>query len=137
MSDIHQSLHLALPLTGFCAPVETFHRRVLFEQLLDLLPQEPEAHVTVYTAEIAPGGKTDWHVHHGLVLFLVLHGSITVEFRDHTVTYHAGDVYWEPLDIVHRGTNPHPTASFVCVCFTVTAPDRPPVTSINSQLQKQ
>ena len=48
-------------------------------------------------------GPFDWHAHHDAdELFLVVEGSFTMEFRDHSVELHQGQVLVVPRGVEHR-----------------------------------
>jgi quercetin dioxygenase-like cupin family protein len=119
-----------LRIEGMCGPGEQHHRDVRFEELYEQMPRDPSVRVGVYTAEIVGGGKTAWHLHNGAGFFVVLQGSIDIEFEDEVRHYEAGDAYSEPIGKVHRAVNPDPEASFLCVGFVVTPPDRPHVVNV-------
>jgi quercetin dioxygenase-like cupin family protein len=86
--------------------------------------------VGIYTSEIAPGGTTSWHLHNGAGFFLVLQGRVTIEFKDYTRHYQAGDAYAEPIGVIHRAMNPEPDIPFLCVGFVVTPKDRDHVVNV-------
>ncbi len=115
---------------GYLEDGQAFARKVFHSALYDHLPRDPSVRVTVYTAEIGPGGATGWHTHNGVSLFLIVAGELTVEFEDHENTYTAGDVFYEPIGVIHRGVNRHPTDTYVGVAFLATSPDRPDMTTV-------
>jgi quercetin dioxygenase-like cupin family protein len=122
---------LRLKLSGYLAPGEEIHRHVLFDQLCAAVPTTPELKVMVFTAEIAPGGYTNWHKHNGATFFLVLQGEFEAEFQEGVlVRAKAGDVYSEPVGKVHRGHNPNREVPFICVALCLTPPDLEHVTSV-------
>lgn len=78
-----------------------------------------------------PGGWTNFHCHNGATFFLALQGMFEAHFEEGVlVRAKAGDVYSEPIGRMHRGHNPHPTVSYLCVGFCITAPDREHVTNV-------
>jgi quercetin dioxygenase-like cupin family protein len=122
---------LKLELEGYLKPGEQMHRNVLFEAMYASLPRDPAVQIQIYNAEIAPGGYTNWHCHNGATFFVALQGMFEAEFADGVlVRAKAGDVYSEPIARIHRGHNPHPELSYVCIGFCVTAPDREHVTNV-------
>ena len=121
---------LRLRIAGLLEPGMLHNRVTRFEELYDLLPKDPTVRVGIYTSELAPGGATAWHLHNGAAFFLVLQGRVTIEFRDHTRQYQAGDAYAEPIGVIHRAINPEPAIPFLCVGFVVTPKDRDPVVNI-------
>ena len=121
---------LRIQLTGFLAPGASHSREMRFEELYESLPKDASVRVGVYTSEIAPGGATSWHFHNGAGFFLVLQGRVTVEFKDSTKHYQAGDAYAEPIGVIHRAINPEPEIPFLCVGFVVTPKDRDHVVNV-------
>jgi quercetin dioxygenase-like cupin family protein len=122
---------LTLRLNGYVKPGGSFHRHVLFDQLIDSLPRDPSVKVQIYNAEIAPGGYTNWHCHNGATFFIALQGVFEAEFQEGIlVRAKAGDVYSEPVGRIHRGHNPHPDLPYLCIGVAVTPPDKEHVTSV-------
>lgn len=122
---------LKLQIQGLLKPGTQFKRNVLFDQLYDSMPRDPQARVQVYSAEIAPGGFTNYHCHNGPAFFLALQGIFEAHFEEGVlVKAKAGDVYFEPLAKIHRGHNPHKELPYLCVGFCVNSPDREPVTNV-------
>jgi quercetin dioxygenase-like cupin family protein len=122
--------HLRLQIAGLLEPGMLHNRVTRLEELYDLLPKDPTVRVGIYTSEIAPQGKTTWHLHNGAAFFLVLQGRVTIEFQDHTREYQAGDAYVVPIGVIHRARNPEPEVPFLCVGFAVTSKDRDPVVNV-------
>ena len=128
-NHLHESLRLRLD--GYLRSGEPFNRHVLFDALFTSLPKDPAANVQVYNAEIAPGGYTNWHCHNGATFFIALQGIFEAHFQEGVlVTAKAGDVYSEPIAKIHRGHNPHPELSYLCIGIAITAPDREHVTNV-------
>jgi quercetin dioxygenase-like cupin family protein len=119
----------SIPLTGLCEPGQGIHRQMYFDELYRALPKDPEVRVNVYTAEMLPGGVTDWHFHNGASLFLVIQGRVRIEFKDHSREYGPGDVIDEPIGAVHRAVNDWDEV-YACVGFAATPPDRPFMVSV-------
>src|SRR5262245_34572176 len=118
-----------LRLDGLLQPGQSFHRHVLFEQLVESLPKDPRAKLQIYNAEVAPGGYTGWHCHNGATFFIALQGVFEAEFEEGIlVRAKAGDVYSEPIGKVHRGHNPHAELPYLCIGVAITPPDREHVT---------
>ena len=133
MSSTSDHLHesLRLRLDGYLRSGEPFNRNVLFDALFTSLPKDPAVKVQIYNAEIAPGGFTNWHCHNGATFFIALQGIFEAHFQEGVlVTAKAGDVYSEPIAKIHRGHNPHPQVSYLCIGIAITAPDREPVTNV-------
>jgi quercetin dioxygenase-like cupin family protein len=122
--------NLRIQLSGLLAPGMAHNRIMRFDELYESLPKDASVRVGMYTSEIAPGGHTSWHLHNGAAFFLVLQGRVTIEFKDTTRHYQAGDAYAEPIGVIHRATNPEPEIPFICVGFTVTPKDRDPVVNV-------
>lgn len=121
-----------LALEGYLQPGEDMHRNVLFDKLVQYIPNDPSVKVQVFTAEIIPGGFTGYHCHNGATFFLVLQGYFEAHFEDGVgIRAKAGDVYSEPIGKIHRGHNPHSTIPNLCVCFTVVSPDKEFVTNFD------
>jgi quercetin dioxygenase-like cupin family protein len=127
-SSIPESLRIQL--SGFLPPGKSHSRKIRFEELYESLPKDASVRVGVYTSEIAPGGATDWHLHNGAGFFLVLQGRVTIEFKETTRHYQAGDAYAEPIGVLHRAVNPEPEIPFYCVGFVVTPKDREHVVNV-------
>ena len=133
MSSTSDHLHesLRLRLDGYLRSGESFNRNVLFDALFTSLPKDPAVKVQIYNAEIAPGGFTNWHCHNGATFFIALQGIFEAHFQEGVlVRAKAGDVYSEPIAKIHRGHNPHPDVSYLCIGIAITAPDREHVTNV-------
>lgn len=103
---------------------ESFARLVYFEELYAHIPKDPEIQVQVYVAEVAPGLDTGWHAHTGAGLFIMTHGVAHIEDRStkEIVEYKKGDVFFEPVAVVHRGINPDPVRPYGAIGIRFTAP---------------
>jgi quercetin dioxygenase-like cupin family protein len=121
---------LVMRLTDLVPPGEAHIRRVLLDELETRLPRDPQARVNIQLSELSPGGAAGWHVHNGVVYFLVIRGLVTLEFEGRSEHHRAGEVYTEPVGVVHRAVNPHPDLAATFVGFWVTAADRPHVTEV-------
>lgn len=135
MSAAHDPYNsLKLKLDGHLRAGQPFDRHVLFDQLCDSLPKDPAVNVQIYSAEIAPGGYTNWHCHNGATFFLALQGIFEAHFQEGVlVKAKAGDVYSEPVAKFHRGHNPHPELPYLCIGIAITAPDREHVTNAHER----
>ncbi|HZP77573.1 MAG TPA: cupin domain-containing protein [Pseudolabrys sp.] len=121
---------LKLALDGHLKPGEQHRRNVLLDSVYASLPKDPQAKVLVFTAEIVPGGYTNWHCHNGATFFVCTQGQFEAHFQEGTlVKAKAGDVYSEPIARFHRGYNPHPELTYSCVGICLTSPDREHITS--------
>jgi quercetin dioxygenase-like cupin family protein len=121
---------LKLKLDGIVPPGHGFHRNLLFDTLYASLPRDPQAKVQIYNAEIVPGGYTNWHCHNGAAYFVALQGLFEAHFQEGVlVKAKAGECYAEPIAKFHRGHNPHPELSYLCIGVCLTPPDREHVTN--------
>jgi quercetin dioxygenase-like cupin family protein len=100
-------------------------RQVLFDQIETRLPRDPKARINVQLSELNPGKTASWHIHNGVVYFVLLRGIITLQYEGLSEHYSPGDVYTEPIGVVHRALNPHSEIPASLVGFWVTASDRP------------
>ena len=116
---------LALQLTGLLPEGGNHVRQVLLDQIETRLPRDPETRVNIQLSELNPGKTASWHIHNGVVYFVLLRGLITLQYEGRSEHYSAGDVYTEPIGVVHRASNPHPDIPASLVGFWVTAADRP------------
>jgi quercetin dioxygenase-like cupin family protein len=121
---------LSLLLTGLLPADGSHVRRELFDEIERRLPRDPEARVNVQLSELNPGRTASWHVHNGIVYFVIVRGLITLHYEGRSEHYSAGDVYTEPIGVVHRAFNPHPDSAASLVGFWVTAADRPHITEV-------
>lgn len=121
---------LALQLTGFLPEGASHTRQVLFDRIESRLPRDAEARINVQLSELNPGRTASWHIHNGIVYFVVLRGLVTLQYEGRAEHYSAGDVYTEPIGVVHRAFNPHDQVPASFVGFWVTAADRPHVTEV-------
>ena len=81
-----------------------------------------EARVNIQLSELDPGRTASWHIHNGVVYFVVVRGAVTLEYEGRSEHYSAGDAYTEPIGVVHRALNPHPEIPAAFVGFWVTEP---------------
>ena len=132
MSTEQAPRDLVLQLTGLVPAGAAHVRRVIYDEVETRLPRDPEARVNVQLSELNPGQTASWHVHNGVVFFLVTRGLVTLQYEGRSEHYRAGEVYTEPVGVVHRAYNPHPTLPASFVGFWVTPSDRPHVTEVGS-----
>lgn len=123
---------LSLQVSGYLGADEDHIRHVLFEGIESRVPRDSEAKVNIQLSELNPRRTASWHVHNGIVYFLVLRGLVTLQYEGRAEHYSAGDVYTEPVGVVHRAFNPHPDLAAAFVGFWVTAADRPHVTEVGA-----
>lgn len=103
---------------------EQFARLVYFEELYSRIPKDPELLVQVYVAEVAAASDTGWHAHTGAGLFIMTHGVAHIEDRStkEITEYRKGDVFFEPVAVVHRGINPDPDLPYGAIGIRFTSP---------------
>lgn len=116
---------LALQTTGLVPDGGRHIRQVLLDQVEARLPRDPEARINIQLSELNPGQTASWHIHNGVVYFVLLRGIITLQYEGKSEHYSAGEVYTEPIGVVHRALNPHPDIAASLVGFWITAADRP------------
>lgn len=119
---------LTLELTGLVPEGGAHIRQVLFDEIETRLPRDPEAKVNIQLSELNPGMAASWHIHNGVVYFALLRGLISLQYDGRTEHFSAGDVYTEPIGVVHRAFNPHPEIPASLIGFWVTPADRPHLT---------
>jgi quercetin dioxygenase-like cupin family protein len=119
-----------LKLSGLLGAGQEATRDVLFEELYSQLPRDPEARVCIYAWEIAPLGHTAWHLHNGPAFMIPTEGRIVIQFKDEERPFEAGDVYYEPVGVVHRAFNPDPERSVCGIAWIATSPDREHVVNV-------
>lgn len=123
---------LALQTTGLLPADGNHVRQVLHDEIEARLPRDSEASVNIQLSELNPGRYATWHVHNGVVYFVLLKGMLTLQYEGRSEHYTAGDVYTEPIGVVHRAFNPHSEIPASLVGFWVTAADRPHVTNVGA-----
>jgi len=121
---------LALRLSGLVPEDGSHVRQVLYDEIETRLPRDPEARINIQLSELNPGRTASWHVHNGIVYFALLRGIVSLQYKDRSEHYSAGDVYTEPIGVVHRAHNPHPEIAAALIGFWVTAADRPHITEV-------
>ena len=121
----HRGDDLWLTLTDIVPEGEAHVRQTVYDEIETRLPRDPEARIDIQLSELLPGATAAWHVHNGLVYFLVTRGAVSLHYEGRTEHYAAGDVYTEPVGVVHRAYNPHPTLPVSFVGFWITSADRP------------
>ena len=115
---------LVLQMTGLVPSGGSHVRATLLDQIEARMPRDPEVRVNVQLSELNPTKTASWHIHNGIVYFVVVQGLVTLQYEGRVEHYAAGDVYTEPIGVVHRALNPHPTMPAAFVGFWVTAADR-------------
>ena len=75
-------------------------------------PTDGQAEVTAVRVEVAPGGRTGWHVHPLPCVGYMLEGELQVTLIDGRVhTFKAGDALMEMVNYEHEGLNPGTTSA--------------------------
>lgn len=129
MSDVTvDPTTLAVQITGLVSEGGAHIRQVLFDEIESRLPRDPESRINIQLSELNPGQTASWHVHNGVVYFVLLRGVIVLQYEGRNENYSAGEVYTEPVGVVHRALNPHPEIPASLIGFWVTAADRPHIT---------
>lgn len=118
---------LTLQTIGLLTEGQPHVRQTLYDEIEARLPSG-EARVNIQLSELNPGRTATWHVHNGVVYFVVLRGLVSLQFEERTEHYSAGDVYTEPIGVVHRALNPHPEIPASFIGFWVTTAERPHIT---------
>jgi quercetin dioxygenase-like cupin family protein len=120
----------SLVLTGLVPEGGSHIRQVLFDEIEKRLPRGAEARINIQLSELNPGKAASWHVHNGVVYFVLLRGAVTLQYEGRSEHYSAGDVYTEPIGVVHRALNPHREIPAALVGFWLTGVDRPHITEV-------
>lgn len=111
-----------LRLSGYATEEKPLYRGDLFDELESRIPKDPQVKVRFYIGEVYPRGRTAWHYHNALLYTVVIQGTITIEFQDRSVTYRPGDVFAEPMGVVHRGYNASDEIPMVGIAQSITSP---------------
>ena len=118
---------LALQIEGLVPEGGNHVRQVLLDVIEARLPRDRESRINIQLSELSPSKTASWHIHNGVVYFVLLRGIITLQYEGRNEHYSAGQVYTEPIGVVHRALNPHPEIPASLIGFWVTAADRPHV----------
>lgn len=121
---------LALRTTGLLPEGGSHVRQVLLDEIEPRLPRDQESRINIQLSELNPGRTASWHMHNGVVYFVLIRGIITLQYEGRSEHYSAGDVYTEPIGVVHRALNPHPEIPASLIGFWVTAADRLHITEV-------
>ncbi|MGH8957824.1 MAG: cupin domain-containing protein, partial [Acidimicrobiia bacterium] len=84
---------LALQTTGLVPLGGNHLRQVLLDQIETRLPRGPDSRINIQLSELNPGKTASWHIHNGVVYFVLLRGIITLQYEGQSEHYSAGDVY--------------------------------------------
>lgn len=83
---------LALRITGLVPAGGNHIRQILLDEIEARLPRDPESRVNIQLSELSPGRTASWHIHSGVVYFVLLRGVITLQYEGRSEHYSAGDV---------------------------------------------
>ena len=118
---------------------EPFVREVLFDELVSTRPKDAQVRAVVYQSELASVTAVPWHIHNGPIFALLLQGEIILQFPGvdegaigEEYHYKAGDVFVEPVGVLHRAYNPNPDLTLLSLAFQVTSDDREPIVAMAS-----
>ncbi|WP_394833037.1 cupin domain-containing protein [Pendulispora rubella] len=125
-ADLRMKLSLLVPKGA------TYVRDMLFDEIYERLPKDPQVRINCFIAQIQPRAAVEWHIHNGAVFFVVLQGLITLQYEHGNEAHKTGDVYSEPIGVVHRGTNPHSHVPCVTFGLTATPVDRSPIVNVSA-----
>lgn len=116
--------HGSVPFEQLLEANQTFAQLVYHTGVTDLLPKDENVKIQAFLGGLAPGGMTEYHVHNGTGIFLVLEGACRVERRDtgESLTYGVGELFYEPIGKIHRGVNASDTLPYTAFGIKITAP---------------
>ena len=80
------SATLALRISGLLPEDGSHIRQVLFDEIESRLPRDPEARINIQLSELNPGRTASWHVHNGIVYFVLLRGIVSLQYEDEPST---------------------------------------------------
>jgi len=122
---------LTLQTLGLLTGDQPHIRQTLYDEIETRFPGQLPSRVNIQLSELSPGRTASWHIHNGVVFFVVLRGLVSLQYEGRTEHYSAGDVYTEPVGVVHRAFNPHHQVPASFIGFWVTAADRQHVTEVD------
>jgi len=130
---------LVWTLPGRLTGDEPFVRHPIFEELVSTIPKDAQVRVLVAQGELAAGTAVPWHIHNGPLFSLLLQGEMILQFSPENGVceeyyYKAGDVFVEPVGVLHRAYNPNPDVSLLSVGFQLTSPDRDHMVAVGESL---
>jgi quercetin dioxygenase-like cupin family protein len=77
---------LALKTTGLVPKGGSHLRQVLLDEIETRFPRDPESRINIQLSELNPGKAASWHIHNGVVYFVLLRGNITLSTRERPST---------------------------------------------------
>ena len=130
---------LAWMLPGRLIGDEPFVRHTIFEELVGTIPKDAQVRAIFAQGEMAAEGAVEWHIHNGPLFALVLQGELILQFSSENevyeeIYYKAGDVFVEPVGVVHRAYNPNPDVTMLSVGLQLTSPDRDHMVTVGESL---
>jgi quercetin dioxygenase-like cupin family protein len=130
---------LSWTLPGRLIGDEPFIRQMLFEELVGTIPKDAQVRVVIAQGELAAGTAVPWHIHNGPLFALLLQGEMILQFPSEDgigqeYHYKAGDVFVEPVGVLHRAYNPNPDVSLLSLGFQLTSPDRDHMVAVGDSL---
>src|SRR5689334_1565493 len=99
---------LALQITALVPEGGNHLRQVLYDQIETRFQRDPESRINIQRSELNPKKTASWHSLNVVVYFVLLRGMLTRQYEGPSEHYSAGDVYAEPVGVVHRALNPQP-----------------------------
>ena len=72
---------LALRISDLLPEDGSHIRQVLFDEIETRLPRDPEARINIQLSELNPGRTASWHVHNGIVYFVLLRGIVSLQYE--------------------------------------------------------
>src|SRR5680860_1232633 len=72
---------LTLQITGLLPEEGSHIREVLFDEIETRLPRDAEARVNIQLSELNPGRTASWHVHNGIVYFVLVRGAVSLQYE--------------------------------------------------------
>ena len=131
--------NLAWTLPGRLTGDESFVRHTIFEELVATIPKDAQVRVVVAQGELAAGTAVPWHIHNGPLFSLLLQGEMILQFSAENGVgeeyhYKAGDVFVEPVGVLHRAYNPNPDVTLLSVGLQLTSPDRDHMVAVGESL---
>jgi quercetin dioxygenase-like cupin family protein len=92
-----------LPSTTLAQPAPAGGAPTRRDVIKRQLPGKPDRDISLVEVTYPPGTGSPPHVHANGVMAFVVSGTIASKVGDEPEqTFHAGDVWWEPMGAVHR-----------------------------------
>lgn len=124
---------LFMELSGHINAETPFLRTEIATGILTTLPKEPEAQLLVYLGEVSSEVNIPWHFHNGPLISIIVQGECIIQFsNDEAYHYKAGDVFVEPVGVVHRAYNPNPDVPMSALAVQLTSPGRQHIVNVEA-----